>query len=157
MIMKIDFDLSEQEIFNSIGNGKIMVLATCSENRVTARNMSCVVIDKLIYFQTDKTFLKYQQILENPNIALCVDNIQIEGIAKIKKHPFDEENKKFLSTFEKSYKSSFDKYSKMKNEVVVEIVPTLITIWKYQDGQPFRDFLDISKKQAYRGIYNANL
>lgn len=157
MVMKIDFDLNEQEIFNSIGNGKIMVLATCSENKVTARNMSCVVIDKLIYFQTDKTFLKYQQILGNPNVALCVDNIQIEGIAKIKKHPFDEENISFLSMFEKKYKSSFDNYSKMKNEIVVEIEPTLITIWKYQDGQPFRDFLDISKRQAYREFYKTNV
>ena len=155
--MEVDFSEFKREIFQLLGDKKTMVLATSSDNRVTARNMSCVVIDKLIYFQTDKTFLKYQQILENPNIALCVDNIQIEGVAKIKKHPFDEENKKFLSTLEKSYKSSFDNYSKMKNEVVVKIVPTLITIWKYQDGQPFRDFLDISKKQAYREIYNTKL
>jgi len=45
----------------------------------------------------------------------------------------------------------------MENEVVIEIEPTLITIWKYQEGQPLRDFLDISKKQAYREIYNTNV
>ena len=51
----------------------------------------------------------------------------------------------------------YESYSKMKNEVVVEIVATLIIICKYQEGQPFRDFLDISKKQAYREMYNTNL
>jgi hypothetical protein len=33
---------------------------------------------------TFKTFLKYSQMTKNHNVALCIDNIQIEGIAKIK-------------------------------------------------------------------------
>ena len=121
--MEVDFDSIQEEILNLLGENKIMVLATSCENRVTARNMSCVIIDKKIYFQRDKTFLKYQQILKNSNVALCVDNIQIEGTAKIKKHPFDEENKDFIGLFKKNYKGSFDNYSHMDNEVVVEIEP----------------------------------
>jgi len=155
--MEVDFDSIQEEILNLLGENKIMVLATSCENRVTARNMSCVIIDKKIYFQRDKTFLKYQQILKNSNVALCVDNIQIEGTAKIKKHPFDEENKDFIGLFKKNYKGSFDNYSHMDNEVVVEIEPKYITLWKYKNGQPFRDFLDVTAKQAYRQIYDTNL
>ena len=152
--MELNFIEFQREIFELLGDKKIMVLATSSDNRVTARNMSCVIMDQKIYFQTDKTFLKYDQILNNPNVALCTDNIQIEGVAKIGKHPFDEENKEFAKVFEKNYKGSYDNYSNLDNEIVVEVEPVFITLWKYKDGQPFRDFLDISEKRAYRETYN---
>lgn len=155
--MEINYNLLEKEIFDLLGDKKIMVLATCSENRVTARNMSCLILNRKIYFQTDKTFLKYNQILKNPNVALCIDNIQIEGIAKIKKHPFNEENKEFTEMYKKHYKGSYDLYSHMNNEVVIEVEPTLITLWKYENGRPFRDFLDIVKKKAYREYYDTSI
>lgn len=155
--MDIEFDLLKNEIFNLLGDSLTMVLATCSDNKVTARNMSCIIIDTKIYFQTDKTFIKYKQMIENSNVALCKDNIQIEGIAKIKGHPFNEENKEFSRIYEKSYKGSYDTYSHMSNEVVVEVQPTFITMWKYKNGQPFRDFLDIQKNKAYREFYNTNI
>lgn len=155
--MEINFNLLEKEIFSLLGNKKIMVLATSSENIVTARNMSCIIINKKIYFQTDKTFMKFKQILKNSNVALCVDNIQIEGIAKIKAHPFSEENKEFIETFKEKYNSSYKTYSHLDNEVVVEITPTLITLWKYENEQPFRDFLDIRKNKALREIYNTSI
>ncbi|MFT8315024.1 MAG: pyridoxamine 5'-phosphate oxidase family protein [Clostridium sp.] len=156
-LMGIDSGILEEEIFNLLGNKKIMVLATSAENRVTARNMSCIIIDKKIYFQTDKRFLKYDQILENPRVALCVDNIQIEGIAKIRKHPLNEENKDFASRFEDFYKGSYDNYSHMENEVVIEIKPMFITMWKYENGQPFRDFLNVTENRAYRKIYDTSV
>jgi uncharacterized pyridoxamine 5'-phosphate oxidase family protein len=151
--MDIDYSLLDNEIFNILGDKKVMVLATCYENLVTARSMSCIIIGKKIYFQTDTTFQKIKQMIENPNIALCIDNIQIEGIAKIKKHPFDDENYEFLNAFKENYKNSYEHYSHIKNEVVVEIKPTLITLWKYEGSQPLRDFLDIKKSKAYRVIY----
>lgn len=155
--MEINFNLLESEIFSLLGNKKVMVLATSSKNIVTARNMSCVIINKKIYFQTDKTFLKFKQILENPNVALCVDNIQIEGTAKIKSHPFSEENKEFIDTFKENYGSSYKMYSHMNSETVVEITPSLIALWKYENGQPFRDYLDIRKNKALREVYDTSI
>jgi hypothetical protein len=63
-----------------------MVLATSFEDRVTAGNMSCIIMDHKIYFQTDRQFLNTQQMLKNQKVATCVDNIQIEGIAKMIGH-----------------------------------------------------------------------
>ena len=155
--MELNFSLLENEIFNLLGDKKIMILATSYENRVTARSMSCVIINKRIYFQTDKTFLKYKQILQNHNVAMCVDNIVIEGIAKIKSHPFDEENKEFINIFKEKYRGSYENYSHMNNEIVIEIKPSYITLWKYQNTQSFRDFLDIIKNKADREIYNTSI
>lgn len=151
--MDIDFHILENEIFGILGKKKIMVLATSYGESVTARNMSCIILGKKIYFQTDSAFQKIKQITGNPNVALCVDNIQIEGIAKIRKHPFDEENKEFISVFKEAYIGSYECYSHMKNEVVIEIEPTFITLWKYEGSQPYRDFLDIKGNKAYRAIY----
>jgi general stress protein 26 len=148
--MELDYKSLEQETFQSISDHKIMVLATCSQNRVTARNMSCVIFNNRIYFQTDKSFLKYQQILDNNQVALCADNIQVEGKAVVKGHPFDEENKEFCRLYEKNFEGSFEKYSKLPTEVVIEVEPTLITLWKYSNGMPFRDFINLKDKKAYR-------
>lgn len=51
--------------------------------------MSIVVVNKTIYFQTDKTFRKYEQLKGNPRVSLCADNIQIEGYCKEIGAPLD--------------------------------------------------------------------
>ncbi len=151
--MELDFNSLEKEVYALLGANKIMVLATSSENKVTARNMSCVIINKKIYFQTDKTFLKHQQMFKNPNVAFCLDNIQIEGTARIRKHPFAEENKEFIDTYKEKYRGSYDAYSHIENGVVVEVEPTFVTLWKYEDNHSLRDFLDIRQNKAHREIY----
>ncbi|HBM81132.1 MAG TPA: pyridoxamine 5'-phosphate oxidase [Clostridiaceae bacterium] len=152
--MDINFERLKYEVMGLLRSKNIMVLATSSDDRVTARSVSCVVLNCRIYFQTDKIFLKCEQIVRNPNVALCVDNIQIEGNARIKGHPFGEENKVFIEKFKKVHNGSFNTYSHMKNEVVVEIEPLLITLWKYRDGRPFRDFLDLTNRRAHREYYD---
>jgi len=93
-------------------------------------------------------------MIKNPNVVLCVDNLQIEGVSKIKQHPFAKENKEFIDIFKEKYKGSYENYSHMNNEVVVEIEPTSITLWRYENTQPFRDFLNIKQNKAFREIYN---
>lgn len=152
--MNIDFEKLKGEVMGLLRNKDIMVLATSSNDRVTARSVSYIVLNSSIYFQTDKTFLKCKQIIINPNVALCIDNIQIEGSAKIKGHPFDEENRAFVEEFRKVHNGSFNAYSHMENEVVIEIEPISITLWKYEEGKPLRDFLDLRDKRAYREYYD---
>jgi len=153
-MIEISYELLEKEIYNLLGDNKILVLATSSDNRVTARSVSCIVIGKKVCFQTDKTFLKCEQIMKNQNVALCTENIQIEGIAKIKGHPLNEENKDFAEKYKNYYKSSYDNYSHMQNETVIEVESTYITLWKYENGLPYRDFLDVKAEKAYRQYYD---
>lgn len=60
--------------------GKTMVLSSCEDNKVSSRMMSIVCIDGMFYFQTDMNFRKYRELIHNPQVALCIDNIQIEGV-----------------------------------------------------------------------------
>ncbi|WIF95468.1 pyridoxamine 5'-phosphate oxidase family protein [Caminicella sporogenes] len=151
---EIKFDELKIEFEKLIKIKKYMVLATSKDNRVTARSVSCIVINSKIYFQTDKTFLKYKQIKSNPNVALCIDNFQVEGYAKIKGHPFEIENKNFIEVFKKVHNGSFNTYSHMENEVVIEVEPKFVTAWKYENGKAFKEILDFKNRKAYRKYYD---
>ncbi|MDP4268237.1 MAG: pyridoxamine 5'-phosphate oxidase family protein [Bacteroidota bacterium] len=151
--MKIDYNSLLSEMIDTFGESKTMVLATAFGEKVTARSMSCVFDGINILFQTDSGFQKVEQIMNNTNVALCYQNIQIEGAAKLCGHPAEKQNEIFIEKFKKSFKSSFELYSDMKNEIVIEVNPTLITIWKYENGKPLRDYLDVCGKLAYREYY----
>lgn len=55
-MIEISYVLLEKEIYDLLGNNKILVLATSSENRVTARSVSCIVIGKKYVFKQIKPF-----------------------------------------------------------------------------------------------------
>ncbi len=152
--MQLDYNEALKSVHELLASKKVMVLATSLDNRVTARSMSCVFMDNKICLQTDSHFLKYHQMIVNPRVALAVDNIQVEGRATIKGHPLEEENRGFAGLFKEVHSSSYKSYSHMENEVVVEIAPTLITLWRYEAGKPFRDFVDITNKKANREYYD---
>ena len=75
----MEFATAYTKFWQELGPARKMVLATALAEKVTARMMSVVVLEEKLYFQTDITFRKYQQIRSNPHVALCADNIQIEG------------------------------------------------------------------------------
>jgi general stress protein 26 len=148
-----EFENKIKELWTKMGKSKIMVLATSKENKVTARMMSCVIIDEAVYFQTDKTFIKYEQITANPFVALCVDNIQIEGVATVIGSPLASANSIFADAFQQYHKGSFDAYSHLKNETVIQVTAQKITIWEYEADKPFRAVFDISNHEYSRTAY----
>lgn len=150
----MEFEHEKDKFFNTLGEGKKMVLATSANNRTTARMMSCVIIDGLIYIQTDINLLKYKQITENPLVALCWENTQLEGYATIKGHPFEPANKEFCLMYKKLYPSSFEKYTHLKNEMVIQIAPTLITQWCYDNGKPFTKTISYSNESVDISYYD---
>ncbi len=152
----MDFIQEWDALFESLGESPKMALATCSQNRPTARMMSCIISNQRFYLQTDKAFTKYAQIAENPRAALCVNNIQIEGQCRILGHPLAEKNAFFARLFEVHYPDSFAKYTHMANEVLIEISPRLITLWCYEKGQPYRKFLDFEQGTAIVVYYDTS-
>jgi len=152
----MSFEEECEAFFKTLGEAKKMVLATCSQNRTTARMMSCIILNEKFYFQTEKSLLKYSQICKNPLVALCTENIQVEGKCRILGRPL--ENNPFAQSFEKHYAGSFKNYSHMENEVLCEATPSLITLWCYDEhGKPFRKFYNFVDETYNIQYYNDNI
>ncbi|HCL55521.1 MAG TPA: pyridoxamine 5'-phosphate oxidase [Spirochaetia bacterium] len=152
--MKMNYESLKQEISDLLDQNPYFVLATSYQDHVTARIMSCVHKELFFYFQTDIEMLKYSQIEKNPKVALCIKNIQIEGKATLMGHPSKDENEFFCQLFKRQHPQSFDFYSHLKNERVIEVAPEKITLWKYIDNKSYRDYLLVDRKEAYRELYD---
>lgn len=148
------FNEKYSELINQFGTSKKMVLSTAENNMVSSRMMSVIQIDGRFYFQTDRTFRKYRQLSLNPNVSLCIENIQIEGRCKEIGRPL--ENNEFLEKFQKCFPDSYKRYSLLENEVLFEITPTYIKRWIYMDSVPFIEIYDILNRKyladEYKGM-----
>ena len=144
-----------KKYLSTLTNNKEWVLATSYKNQVTARMVSTVCIDDKLFFQTDKKFQKYIQIINNPNVAMCIGNCTIEGIASDKGHPLNIINEIFVKQYKTQHSSSFQKYSKKKDEVVIEINPKKVKYWEYDtDGKPWQIEIDLEKQKVECNEYN---
>ena len=140
------------ELFSKLGNHSIMCLATSFNDKVTARSMSIIIYNNKFYFQTDTNFQKFEQIKNNHNVALCCNNIQIEGVCTALGHPLLDSNSFFSDLYKKYYESSFLKYSSLKDEILFEVIPSKISVWDYDDGKPYQEFFVI-QDNTYQKVY----
>lgn len=148
--MVVDYDELKAEVIDYLNANNVVVLATSADNRVTARSMSYVNKGLTVYCQTDRRFLKVEQMQENPKVALCAHNIQIEGGASIGKQPLDPSNAEFAELYAERVPQAFKRFAHWKSFVVIEVEPTLVTVWKNVDGKPCREFLKIQEHKAER-------
>ena len=139
------FSEKYSDLMDQFETSKKMVLSTAEKNIVSSRMMSVIQINGKLYFQTDKTFRKYRQIVQNPNVSLCIDNIQIEGRCKEIGRPL--ENNEFLQKFQRCFPDSYKRYSLLENEVLFEMTPTYIERWVYIDSVPFIEIYDVSNEE----------
>jgi len=147
MIMKqLDFTAKYKEIMANLDKEQFIVLATSDGDKVAARAVYFFLYKSSVYFVTAKSYAKYKQIVKNPNVALCIDNIQIQGVAHIKGHPSLEENKPAVDYLLKKPDNAVNRYLKRKYTILIEIKIDKIQTWT--NGG--REYLDIHKKEAYR-------
>lgn len=145
----MNFEAAVQKMFEMLGNSKIMALATSKNDHVFVRNVSCVFYDNKIYFKTDKNFRKTKQLLENPQVAICWDGIQVEGIAVNKGLVIDEEGRRFEEAYRKYLWGSYNAYSHVDSEILIEITPKFVEIWDQDsDKRGFQTFLDFDKQSV---------
>lgn len=139
------FEQQYETFWLSFGQGRKMVLSTALYNVVTSRMMSVVALDGSLYFQTDKTFRKYHQLSENPHVALCIDNIQIEGICSEIGKPMD--HAAFCTAFKACFPDAFRRYSLLKNERLFVVSPRRIERWLYMADTPYVETFDVAHKR----------
>lgn len=145
------FDCESKKFFEQFENHQKMVLSTSLNNKVTSRMMSIIILDRKFYFQTDITFRKYEQIQNNPYVALCINNIQIEGLCKQIGSPSDNET--FCKLYHKYFPSSYEHYTNLENERLFVINPLYIQKWIYDKDESFIEILDFEHKKYFKKVY----
>lgn len=142
------------KFWQEFGKSKEMVLSTALNDMVTSRTMSIINLNSKLYFQTDCTFRKYNQLKRNPHVALCVNNIQIEGFCNEIGRPI--ENEEFCNIYKECFTGSYNRYTLLENERLFIVLPTFIERWIYIDGVPYRETFDISNRkyrsEQYLGV-----
>jgi general stress protein 26 len=126
----------------------VMVLATSGRGRVLARNVLTVTNGTNIYFFTWKYSRKCGDILQNPAVALCRDNVQIEGEATVVGYFGDAAVRPYLELFRKKFPESMNWWEQKPSMVIVQVVPTLVAIGGSVDP-PTIEYLNLRERRAY--------
>ena len=113
--------------------------------------MSVILLDGALLFQTDRNSKKYSQIKVNPNVALCANNIQIEGICKEIGKTAD--NAEFCKSYKEFYPSAYELYSNLESEVLFCVEPVFIQKWIYENGKPYIETWYFSSKEYKKQPY----
>lgn len=131
---------------SGFGKGKMMVLSTVDSDHVSSRMMSVIQFGGLFYFQTDRLSRKYSQLKNNPRVALCIDNIQIEGTCVEMGRPTDCDM--FCQLFKECFPEAYRRYSGLQNGRLFFVRPAHVERWLYIDGAPYIEQFDVAH-QAY--------
>ncbi|MDD2773292.1 MAG: pyridoxamine 5'-phosphate oxidase family protein [Elusimicrobiales bacterium] len=151
----IDYNALESEVAEILTKNAVCALATSSDDRVTVRSMVYVSTGLKVYFQTDMSFMKIAQIRKNPNVAICTENLQAEGTATLKGHPFEKGNENFAHLFKAKNSVSYKLYTANKTEIVIEVELHSVTLWKNEGARGLMEFLDIRRHCAQRQYYES--
>ena len=122
-----EYDEKVAEVWEQLGDHAEAVLATSVNNRVQARTVNMVVIDGVLYFQTSRLFRTTRSIAENPQVAMCVGCIQIEGDARLLGAP--AENEAFCAAFKAAFPDCFAAYTNRPGEELFAVQPRFIQRW----------------------------
>ena len=145
----LSFEQAVELMFEKLGDWKIMALASSQNDYVMVRNVSCLFYDNKIWFKTDKNFRKTQQLFANPQVAMCWNGVQVEGIAENKGLVVDEPDRRFEALYKKFLWGSYNKYSHEDTEILIEVTPKFVEVWDTtEENYAFQIFIDFDKKSV---------
>lgn len=145
----MDYNTAVEIYKKKLGDYKIMALASSYNDYPMIRNVSCIFYNDKIYFKTDKNFRKTQQLFQNNKVALCYSGVSLEGIAINKGLVVDEKDRTFESKYKQYLWGSYNAYSHIDTEILIEVTPTFVEIWDDDDNKnAYQIFIDFVKKEA---------
>lgn len=151
----MDFREAKEVYLKKLGDFKIMALASCVDDYPMVRNVSCIFYNDKIYFKTDKNFRKTQQLYKNNRVAMCFNGVQVEGIAKNKGLVVDEEGKVFEKKYKEFLWQSYNAYSHVDTEILIEVTPKFVEIWDEDENRnAFQIFMDFDTKEVTVKAYD---
>ncbi|TGY64894.1 pyridoxamine 5'-phosphate oxidase family protein [Dubosiella muris] len=151
----MDFLEAKKIMDAKLGDWKIMALASSVDDYPMVRNVSCLFYKDRIYFKTDRNFRKTQQLYANPRVAMCWNGVQVEGIARVAGLVVDEPGRTFETLYKKYLWQSYNAYSHVDTEILVEVEPKFVEIWDEDENRKaFQLFLDFDLHTVTRKQYD---
>ena len=139
-----------QETEDALETHGIWILSTSLDDSVSSRPMSIVHIGLDIYFQSNRRYEKHAQMTGNPYVALCHDNISIEGLAEVIGGWNAPDIVPVKALYRSKHPRSYASYAALDGQLVYRVRPTRVKLWKYVDGVPQREILWIPEQRAER-------
>jgi general stress protein 26 len=148
--MEINYEDLKNEVISALEDNPVWVLSTSSGGYVTSRPMSIVHIGIDVYFQTNRCYIKHEQMSKNKQVALCCRNYTIEGFAEVIGDWKDDKNAELMELYKSKHRNSFEYYGLLDGQVVYRVTPAKVKMWKYINGKPVREVLVVNEKRAER-------
>ncbi|QQO10046.1 pyridoxamine 5'-phosphate oxidase family protein [Breznakiella homolactica] len=121
--MEIMFSEAAEVLWDQIGPGKNMVLATRNGKGVSARTVSAAASEGTLVFLTFSDSRKYRQMKDRREAAFCIDGIQLTGEVTFRGLPGDEQNRVSAAAIQKAFPEWFALYSVMPGAEVIAFTP----------------------------------
>ena len=151
----MNFEEAKKIYDQKLGNFKIMALASCVDNYPMIRNVSCIFYNDKIYFKTDKNFRKTQQLFQNNRVAMCFHGVQVEGTAINKGLVIDEEGRIFEKKYKEYLWGSYNAYSHIDTEILIEVTPDFVEIWEDDENKnAYQIFMHFDTKEVEIKYYD---
>lgn len=122
---------------------RAIVFATSEGDRVTARTVSFASSGAEVYFMSFAANTKCLQIRANPHVALCRDNVQIEGTAQILGPVTDSENAAYAGLLREKYPEDYAADAAHPEMILIRVVPSRIGVYRRDGDQHLVDRLDV--------------
>jgi len=146
---ELDYQKKKEEIIKFLESKHAIILATSHNNRVTARTVTFASKELDIYFMSWEHHTKCLQIRENPRVALCRDNVQIEGLAEILGSPLDEKNREYAEIYRNKVPRDFEGFASQPGMILVKVTPISIVSMVNIDNWLYLEHLDIENEKAW--------
>lgn len=129
----------KDKVLNALAEKKMCYLATAGKNNVDNAMVAYCSDGFDLYFGSFSDTLKCRNISVNPNVAVCIDNIQIHGRARQLEYGSSEYLKykeKYLAKF-----PGYEFYFELENNELYKITPLVIWYYDSSKGTMHRDVI----------------
>jgi len=145
---QIDSTLVKTELMKELGKEKYIILSTTMNNEVRSRLVDFVNNELEIGLFSWISTRKIHDIKNNPHVALCVNNLQIEGRATVYIDSLAR-CKKLIELYKQKLPETYNKFRKLNDTCFITIEPTLLIMMKYENSSLFLYHLDVVNDKAY--------
>ena len=145
----LDYEIFRDIVINHLNAGRTITLATAGEEGPHARTVEYVNLDLRLGFFSWRHTRKAADLARQQNVALCLNNMQIEGVAQVQEN-LARGNADMMLRYRTRQPALYARFAKAEDACFVVVQPKSIKLMKVENGTMLLDVLDVAGERAYR-------